>query len=151
MQLSCLRTPRNHETPYVKIAAVKIRPRNLVEGGSTKKIVLASLLIGVLWIWCCVAADYGYRAVSGTYTFEQGPERSTLILHRDQLFEQELKKAGQVERTHGTWRRTGEGSVVFSNDFLIVTGQEATRDLSRLRGSQEGTRRSIRIDYSIRA
>lgn len=93
-------------------------------GGTTKTVGLGFALFGVLWIWCCVAADYGYKAVSGTYTFDRGQERSTLILDRNQSFEQELRTAGHIEHTRGSWRRTGEGGVVFSKDFLTVVGQQ---------------------------
>jgi hypothetical protein len=85
-------------------------------------------VIGMLWSWYCVAADYGYGPVSGTYTFEAGQESSTLILSRNQVFQQERSKEGRVERTHGRWERTGEGGVVFSKQFLTVTGQETSRD-----------------------
>jgi len=83
--------------------------------------------MGVLWIWYCVAADYGISAVSGTYTFGRSSEGSTLTLHRNQLFEQELRTAGHIERAHGTWSRSGEGGVDFSKEFLTL-GQERGSD-----------------------
>ncbi len=104
------------------------RAASSIKGGNTKKkIILTSLAIVVLWIWYYVAADYGYKAMSGTYAFEAGQESSILILSRDQLFQQERRRAGQVQRIHGTWRRTGEAGVVFSKEFLTVDGQESPR------------------------
>src|ERR1700733_14315567 len=82
------------------------------------------LLILVFWVWYCVAADYSYGAVSGTYTLSLNGEMSTLILNKDRSFQQELSRDGKVERTQGSWRRLGEGGVVFSKEFLKVSGQE---------------------------
>lgn len=86
------------------------------------------LLILVSWVWYCVAADYSYGAVSGTYTLSLNGETSTLILSKDRGFQQELSRNGKVERTQGSWRRLGEGGVVFSKEFLKVSGQEVRPD-----------------------
>lgn len=61
-----------------------------------------------------VAADYGYHALSGTYTFRSGGETSTLILRQDRTFEQELIRNGTARRAQGTWYRFGEGGIAFS-------------------------------------
>ena|SRR6202035_1176614 len=86
------------------------------------------LLILVFWVWYSVAADYGYSAVSGTYTFRLNGEASTLVLRKDHTFQQELTHQGRVERAQGNWRRIGEGGVVFSKEFLRVSGQEVRPD-----------------------
>ena len=78
------------------------------------------LSLAVFWIWYMVAADYSYSAVAGTYIFQSNGEKSTLILKKDQSFQQELVRQSKVERTRGTWRRIGEGGVVFSKEFLPV-------------------------------
>ena len=86
------------------------------------------LMIGVFWVWYCVAADYSYGAVSGTYTLRLNGETSTLILDKDRTFQQELSRDGKVERAQGNWRRLGEGGVVFSKELLKVSGQEVRPD-----------------------
>lgn len=86
------------------------------------------LAIALFFLWYSVAADYGYKAVSGTYTFASNEERSTLVLKSDRSFQQELSKHGKVERATGTWRRIGESGVAFSKEFLILSGQEPGAD-----------------------
>lgn len=76
------------------------------------------LLIFCVWYW--FAADYSYNAVSGTYSFQSNGESSVLILREDKVFLQERTSHGRTERTQGTWRRVGEGGVVFSAEFLPV-------------------------------
>jgi hypothetical protein len=86
------------------------------------------LLASGFWCWYMMAADYGYRAVSGTYIFSGDGDSSTLVLRQDQSFQQELNRDGKVDRARGTWRRVGEGGVVFSKEFLKVRGQEVRSD-----------------------
>jgi hypothetical protein len=86
------------------------------------------LPIVLFWVWYSVAADYGYSAVSGTYTLQRSGEASTLVLRPDHSYRQEVVRAGRVEHAQGSWRRIGEGGVVFSNEFLKVTGQEIRAD-----------------------
>jgi hypothetical protein len=86
------------------------------------------IAIAIFFLWYSAAADYGYRAVSGTYTFTSNEERSTLVLKSDRSFQQELSRHGKVERATGTWRRIGESGVAFSKEFLIVAGQEPGAD-----------------------
>ncbi len=86
------------------------------------------LLFAAFWIWYMVAADYSYSAVSGTYTFRLNGETSTLVLNKDQSFQQELKHHGKIEHVQGTWRRIGEGGVVFSKEFLSVSDVQAESD-----------------------
>lgn len=86
------------------------------------------LVLAFFWCWYMVAADYSYRAVSGTYLFHSDEESSTLVLRRDQSFMQDLTRNGNVEHAQGTWRRVGEGGVVLSKEFLKVKGQEVRSD-----------------------
>jgi hypothetical protein len=51
--------------------------------------------------------------------------KSVLFLSRDGTFQQQVYRAGKVEHTQGTWRRVGEGGVVFSKNFLKISGKEA--------------------------
>jgi hypothetical protein len=86
------------------------------------------ILIAVFWVWYMVAADYGYSAVSGTYTLRREGESSTLVLRHDRSFQQELSRAGKRVRAQGTWRRSGEGGIAFSREFLKLSGQEIADD-----------------------
>jgi len=86
------------------------------------------LILAFLWCWYMVAADYSYSAVSGTYMFHDDGESSTLVLRRDQSFQQDLNRDGKMAHVRGTWRRIGEGGVVFSKEFLKVKGQEVRSD-----------------------
>ncbi len=87
------------------------------------------LLIILFWGWYSVAASYDYDAVSGTYSLQlSNGESSTLVLNKDRSFEQELNRERRVEHVQGSWRRIGEGGVVFSQDFLKLTGQEVRPD-----------------------
>jgi hypothetical protein len=92
-----------------------------VSGG----VLLAILLF---WIWYSVAADYSYKAVSGTYDLRGSGETSTLVLKPDRSFQQDLVRAGKSEHAEGSWHRSGEGGIDFSKEFLKVTGQEMEPD-----------------------
>jgi hypothetical protein len=94
----------------------------------TKTAIAILLLIALFWGWYSVAANYSYGAVSGTYRFRLNGEESTLVLNVNRSFHQELKHDGSVEHAQGTWRRLGEGGVVFSKEFLKVSGQETRPD-----------------------
>jgi hypothetical protein len=94
--------------------------------GRLALVILLSII--VFWVWYSVAADYGYAAVSGTYTLQRGDETSTLVLRPDHSFQQEISRAGKVERAQGSWRRIGEGGIVFSKEFLRVAGEEVRPD-----------------------
>ena len=84
------------------------------------------LLIFSVWYW--FAADYSYSAVSGTYAFQSNGESSVLILRKDKVFLQARTSHGTIEHTQGTWRRIGEGGIVFSAEFLPVGQTKAESD-----------------------
>ena len=84
--------------------------------------LLAAIILGVAWY--SVAANYDYRALAGTYVFNQGGEKCTLRLRPDQTFSEELNRRGVEQEAQGRWRRYGEAHVSFSSEFLKVSGQE---------------------------
>ena len=87
----------------------------------TKKVsigIASAILLSVAWY--CVAADYSYCAVSGTYKFEGVGEVSTLVLRKDGSFQQELSRGDKKESGNGTWRRIGEGGIVLSKNFCDI-------------------------------
>jgi len=92
--------------------------------------VASGILLSIIlfWVWYSVAADYGYSAVSGTYTLQRNGETSTLLLRPDRSFQQEVSHGENVERAQGSWRRVGQGGVVFSKEFLKTAGQEVRPD-----------------------
>lgn len=85
-------------------------------------------LLALFVLWYTVASDYGDGVTSGTYHLSQNGETSTLVLKPDHTFRQELSRSGELRRAEGSWRRIGEGGVVFSKEFLAVSGQELDPD-----------------------
>ena len=95
---------------------------------ATKTGAAILLLVILLGGWYSIASNYSYGVVSGVYNFKLGAEECVLVLKEDLSFQQELKRNGSVEYGQGSWRRLGEGGVVFSKDFLKVSGQETRSD-----------------------
>ena len=85
-------------------------------------------LLALFVLWYTVASDYGDGVTSGTYHLSQNGETSTLVLKPDHTFRQELSRSRELRRAEGSWRRIGEGGVVFSKEFLAVSGQELDPD-----------------------
>lgn len=57
------------------------------------RIILGIVLVfAVFWCWYTVAADYSVRAVSGTYMFYGDGESCTLVVSKDQSFQQDLNR-----------------------------------------------------------
>ena len=73
-------------------------------------------------------ADYSYCAVSGVYKAEGGGATSILRLNDDLTFKQETHRGDETLRARGTWRRIGEGGIVFSKEFLRANGESARAD-----------------------
>jgi hypothetical protein len=86
------------------------------------------LLLCLCWVLYWVIADYSYGAVSGTYKADVGGTTSILHLHADRTFEQDTVQGGERLQARGTWRRIGEGRVVFSKEFLRVNGESVRAD-----------------------
>lgn len=92
----------------------------------TVLLVLCMLVLAMEWM--VIASDYKDSVFLGTYHLEQGGESSNLTLRTDQTFQQAVTHDGFVRRCHGTWRRTGEGTISFSKDFIPLMGQEPGAD-----------------------
>ena len=86
------------------------------------------LLLALGWVLYSAMADYGYRAVSGVYKASGGGTTSTLRLNADRTFVQDTVRGGERLHAQGTWRRNGEGRVVFSKEFLRENGESARPD-----------------------
>ena len=82
------------------------------------------LFIVVLSVWYYVAADYDYGALAGTYGLRRHEEICTLVLRKDQTFTQELYRSGHPQEVQGTLWRYGEAHVSFSNEFVVLAGEE---------------------------
>jgi hypothetical protein len=81
-------------------------------------------VIVLFGLWYSIAANYDYRALSGTYTFKRNGEKCILYLRPNQTFSEELNRGGVVQEAQGRWRRYGEAHVSFSSEFLTVSGQQ---------------------------
>ena len=89
---------------------------------------IALLCVALFVGWYCVAANYDYDALSGTYTFRDKDVSCTLVLRADHSFQQDVKRAGRTAHAEGEWRRLGEGGVVFPGSFIRLPGQQMYQD-----------------------
>lgn len=81
-----------------------------------------------LVMWAAAAMNYGDSVAVGKYRFVGNGESSTLVLKLDHSFQQDLQLGNMKQHGEGTWRRLGEGGIVFSKEFLIVSGDEPGPD-----------------------
>lgn len=81
------------------------------------------LLLVFLVIWYCIAANYGYWMVSGSYTANFVGGTSSLLLKKDRTFEQSVIMNGREAHAKGTWDRFGEDLITFSGEFIPLPGQ----------------------------
>jgi hypothetical protein len=86
--------------------------------------VIVLLSVVILLAWYSVASDYSYGSMAGTYVSKVNGAKSALFLNQNGTFQQQLYLAGKVKHAQGTWRRIGEGGIVFSKDILTVAAQE---------------------------
>jgi hypothetical protein len=86
------------------------------------------LLVSLCWVMYGVVADYSYHAVAGVYRAKSDGVIATLRLGEDQSFVQEMVQNGRTQRSQGTWRRIGEGRVVFSKEFIRTKGEDVRSD-----------------------
>lgn len=88
------------------------------------------LLLGILVavVWYVIASDYSYDAISGVYSQSSTTKTSTLILKKDQSFEEEVTHDGITEHARGSWRRIGEGGVVMSSEFITLPSLKRRSD-----------------------
>jgi hypothetical protein len=96
------------------------RVRNLI-------IILVAPLV-LFCVWFNIASDYDPPRLAGTYTFHDANLSTVLKLKADETFTQTLTTKGQTKSAQGTWRRIGEGGVVFSGEFLRLPGQRSYAD-----------------------
>jgi hypothetical protein len=86
-------------------------------------------LFALFCVWFSIASNYDYDALRGTYTYKNANVSSTLVLHADRTFSQQLTDGGKTVSASGTWNRIGEGGVTFSADFLRLPGQQSSADV----------------------
>lgn len=93
-----------------------------------RKLVLIGGVVVLLFIcfvlWATVAMDYGDGVAVGIYSLAENGDTSTLVLKPDHTFQQNLSHSGKMQHAEGTWRRFGEGGIEFSQQFLVLSGQE---------------------------
>ena len=82
----------------------------------------------VFWFGYSWVADYGDGVASGTYAAVVERQTSTLLLRPDHTFHQTRVSDGMLAQADGTWRRIGEGGLVFSKSFLVMPHQEISAD-----------------------
>jgi hypothetical protein len=70
---------------------------------SARSAGIVVLVIALVIGWYCIAANYDYGALAGTYTFSGNSETLKLILKSDRTFQQELRHDGKLETATGTW------------------------------------------------
>jgi hypothetical protein len=93
-----------------------------------KAAVLILALFVLLWFGYGYVADYEDSVASGSYVSRTGGVTSTMILRIDHSFHQERTTGEEKEQADGTWRRIGEGGLVFSKGFLELPGQRVMSD-----------------------
>jgi len=92
-------------------------------------IVIAVLgAIAAFVVWLPFAMDYSDHIVVGKYELVSSGETCTLVLKADHSFHQEQALGGKTSAADGTWRRVGEGGLIFSRQFLVLRGQEPSAD-----------------------
>ena len=93
--------------------------------GKKWRLLLAIVgFVAIPVLWYCVASDYDYDSLSGTYIFKTADEVCTLRLSSDRTFSQELVSGQSRRSAIGTWHRFGEAGTEFSSSFLSVPGQQ---------------------------
>jgi hypothetical protein len=98
-----------------------MRLRDIGKRGASGLLVVFGLF-AAFWVWYCIAANYDYSALAGTYVFHGEGVTSTLQLRKDATFHQTVHQNGQTQQAEEHWQRIGEGGVVFSPQFLRVPG-----------------------------
>jgi len=88
------------------------------QSGSLDSWCIAVFWFGYIWI-----ADYGDGVASGTYEALADGQETTLVLRPDHTFHQTRVSSGVPVHGDGTWRRIGEGGLVFSGAVLALPHQ----------------------------
>lgn len=90
---------------------------------SVKTSAVMLVVVVVFWFGYAWLADYGDGVASGTYKALLNGHEVTLVLKSDHTFRQrEVGANGPVEGW-GTWRRIGEGGLIFSGSMLQLPHQ----------------------------
>jgi hypothetical protein len=92
-------------------------------GLTTRAVALFLGVIAILWFGYIWVADYGDGAASGTYQAIADGQRTTLVLRPDHTFQQTQVGSRITVQGEGTWRRLGEGGLVFSGTILPLPNQ----------------------------
>jgi hypothetical protein len=82
----------------------------------------------IFWAWYVWLADYGYPAVAGTYAYQSATQKATLVRFRNRVFDEELTTGDRTEKSHGSWKRSGEAGIAFSPEFLKLQCQRTAED-----------------------
>lgn len=94
--------------------------------------IKALVALAFIWLsfvlWFAAASDFSDSVFCGTYKLDQDNEKSTLTLKADHTYHQELSSSGGTRTASGTWRKSGEGGVAFSREFIVLTAQELDAD-----------------------
>lgn len=86
----------------------------------TAKAVAGFLVVVVIfWFGYSWIADYGDGVASGTYEALVEGQRTTLLVRPDHTFHQTRVSGGVSAEADGTWRRIGEGGLVFSGMLAL--------------------------------
>ena len=89
------------------------------------RIIGACLLaVFAFFAWYYIAANYDYKALSGTYVYQTNNETCVLYLYPNRTFIQEVNDKGRIQRVQGHWSRFGEAHVAFSSEFLRLPSQD---------------------------
>lgn len=89
----------------------------------TKAAALILVVIAIFWFGYIWIADYGDGVASGTYEALANGQRTTLVLRPDHTFHQTRVSNDVQVQGDGTWRRIGEGGLVFSGAILALPHQ----------------------------
>lgn len=81
--------------------------------------VIAILLACLVWWW--MSWDFSDRFVAGRYIARSKGQRTILVLNADHSFNQEIRANTATVHANGSWRRIGEGGIVFSENFLRLS------------------------------
>jgi len=90
---------------------------------TTKAAALCLGVLAIFWFGYIWVADYGDGVASGTYEAIADGQRTTLVLSPDHTFHQTRVSSGVPMQGNGTWRRIGEGGLVFSGAILALPHQ----------------------------
>ena len=97
-------------------------------GLTTKAAALFLGVIVIFWFGYIWVADYEDGVASGKYEALADGQRTTLVIRPDHTFYQTRLSRGLSVEGQGTWRRIGEGGLVFSGKMLTLPHQRQTPD-----------------------